>query len=1123
MLRADAPPAMEISLSRRLLTALLAPVLLLLMGGGLLAYQIGRMSDDAAWLDHSQSVLSTAFEARAQILDQETAIRGFLITRDDGFLAPYRSARPTEVLERLVSLTADNPAQLARAEVVTRTHAKWEASVAQILDHIEADIAPLASPEAMQARKARTDEVRAQMGALIDAEISLRAERAAAAQVSARSMRIGMLVVFVGLAASIAALSRNQIGAIVRTYGAALSSEHATRSKLEDQDWIGAGIIELTEAVQGELDVDEVIGRALRVIAARVNAEVGAAFVAVGEQWSFRTGHGFAPAESLSIPRGDGLLGRTAQQGAPVWLEHAPHDYLRVRSALGETQPVHVVGVPALSDRRVTALLELGFLGEVPERTREFLRRLGAPLGAAVRSAEFRTVLRDALDREQRQSEELQAQQEELRVTNEELEQQGTIVRSAHTQLEERQQALEEANAGLEAQTLELRRTEHELSAKAAELARASRYKSEFLANMSHELRTPLNSTLILAKLLADNQQGTLTAEQVRFAETIHNAGNDLLELVNDILDLSKIEAGQMEARPSRTHVFAVLEPVVRGFEPLAADKGLRLEFDCGDDRGVPLFTDVQRLQQIIKNLLSNAVKFTAAGHVGVRARVAAGRLRIDVSDTGIGFSREQAEVIFHAFRQADGTTSRKYGGTGLGLTISRDFARLLGGELTTQSEPGRGSTFHLDLPLAVSGGLPSTIAPRAPAPSPAPGASMPVPSESGVLLIIEDDIAFAGILADLARELGYQSAVAGTAALGLELANSLLPRAIILDIRLPDQSGLGVLDALKQRPSTRHIPVHVLSADDHVDHALALGAAGAAIKPVSRDELVRAVQRLESFAQPRRRRLLLVEDDALQRESVTKLLEGPDLEIVAVGSAAQALAALRASTFDCMVTDLGLPDASGLELLRTLDADESIAFPQVIVYTGRALSIDDQEHLRRLAPAIIVKGARSPERLLDEVSLFLHRVESELPPERQLMLRRAREQESRLTGRTVLIVEDDVRNIFALSSALEPEGCKVVIARNGREALERLGRERVDLVLMDIMMPEMDGLEATRRIRATPAIATVPIIALTAKAMPDDRDQCLAAGANDYITKPLQVDRLLSLVRVWIRPGAPT
>jgi len=1110
--------------------SLWTPVLLLLLGGGLLALQINRMMEDADWLEHSQVVIATTYDVQRQIIDQETSLRGYLLTEADLVLEAFHAARPREAIERLRALVGDSAEQTASVEALLRSYERWLQIASAILAPA-ADLERLGALEELERRKSRMDTIRVVLGEIIDRETELRATRSAASVASVRSTRIAVLSVFVVLAGALAFLTRTQLVAIARTYGDALAGEQAIRAKVEDQDWSAAGVIELGEAMQGELDVDEVVTRALHSVAKRTGAEVGAAFASSATGWSLRAGHGFAPQGTLEFARGDGLVGRSANAAAVMWLSDLPHDYLRVRSGLGETGPREVVALPAVADGRVVAALELGFLHEVPERVRQFLQRVSEPFGAAVRSAEYRERLRSLLEQEQKQSEELQAQQEELRVANEELEQQGEELRGAHTQLEERQQALEEANAGLEAQTLELRRAEREITAKAEELGQASRYKSEFLANMSHELRTPLNSTLILAKLLADNEPGTLSDEQVRFAQTIYQAGNDLLALINDILDLSKIEAGRMEVRPSQTNVVALLDPVMRTFDPLATDKGLRLRIDYGEAREVPLVTDVQRVQQIVKNLLSNAVKFTDLGQVTVSTAVVDDRLVITVTDTGIGFAPEQGELIFEAFRQADGTTRRKHGGTGLGLAISRDFARLLGGDVTAESAPGRGSVFRMFIPLTHVGRTETALASPVARPlRPAAARSPATPTSSNGqhrdarhLLIIEDDVAFAGILDGLARELGYESAIAGTAALGLELAETLLPRAILLDVRLPDHSGLGVLDALKHHPATRHIPVHMISAVDHSEQALAMGAAGYITKPVSRDDLVSAVRKLETFAPARRRRLLVVEDDATQREAVTKLLEGPDLEILAVGTAGEALAALREATFDCMVTDLGLPDVPGADLLQTIADDQTLAFPPVIVYTGRELDEAEEARLRALSPSIVVKGARSPERLLDEVTLFLHRVESQLPPERQHMLRRARDQEDSLVGRKVLIVEDDVRNVFALTSALEAKGLRVLIARNGREAIETLEREPVALVLMDVMMPEMDGIEAMQRIRANRRFAKLPIIALTAKAMPDDRERCLTAGANDYIAKPLHVDRLLSLIRVWIQPGAIT
>jgi CheY-like chemotaxis protein len=592
---------------------------------------------------------------------------------------------------------------------------------------------------------------------------------------------------------------------------------------------------------------------------------------------------------------------------------------------------------------------------------------------------------------------------------------------------------------------------------------------------------------------------------------------------------------------------FAALgDTLNRIFQPVAEAKGLG--FACDLRPGLPnyIYTDSKRLEQVLKNLLSNAIKFTERGGVSLSIqRASDGRLAFEVKDTGIGIAPEQHEVIFEAFRQADGTTNRKYGGTGLGLSISRDLATLLGGELGLVSTPGRGSTFTLLLPDKLPRSAHSREPRAAPTPalprrslpsqlsqangsSSAAGTALAAPAfeddrdrlsaGARVVLIVEDDVNFARVVFDLVHELDFQAVVAHSAEEGLALAERYKPSAIILDVGLPDRSGLSVLDSLKHRPATRHIPVHMVSVSDYAQTALEMGAAGYAIKPVQREALVDALKRLELKFTQKLRRVLVVEDDEVHRESTCRLLAGDDVQTVAVGSAAQALEQLRSATFDCMVLDLSLPDRTGLELLAEMSQQEQYSFPPVIVYTGRSLTRDEEQELRRFSSSIIIKGARSPERLLDEVTLFLHQVEAELPPDRQRMLRDARHRETVFEGRRVLVEEDDVRNIFALSSVLEPKGARVEIARNGREALAHLEQKPgVDLVLMDIMMGEMDGLEATREIRKQPQLAKLPIIALTAKAMADDREQCLAAGANDYIAKPFDVDKLLSLARVWM------
>jgi CheY-like chemotaxis protein/two-component sensor histidine kinase len=657
---------------------------------------------------------------------------------------------------------------------------------------------------------------------------------------------------------------------------------------------------------------------------------------------------------------------------------------------------------------------------------------------------------------------------------------------------------------------------------------------------MSHELRTPLNSLLILSKLLADNPERTLSEEQVNYARTIQSSGNDLLALINDILDLSKIEAGHIQARPEAVSMQRLTEDVRQLFQPVADDRGLAFEIEL--DAGADLMeTDRQRLEQILKNLLSNAFKFTEIG--GVKLGVSAlpdDKIAFAVSDTGIGISPEQQPGVFEAFHQADGTISRRYGGTGLGLSISRELARLLGGRITLESRVGEGSVFTLTLPRAYDA---AQVAPRetpAPAPHVSPQSEPPPERRQSIsasveddrdhlagtrrlLLVVEDDDRFAAIVRDLSRELGFQCIVAATAEEALKLAKRHRPSAVVLDVGLPDQSGLTVLDVLKRDDDTRHIPIHVVSAEDHSQTALSLGAVGYLVKPVKREDLAEVLRTLEDKLTRTVRRVLIVEDDLVQRDAVSRLLASGEVETVGVGTAAECLEQLRTQTFDCMVLDLTLPDASGFSLLETLSREGGYSFPPVIVYTGRDLSPEHEQQLRRYSSSIIIKGAKSPERLLDEVSLFLHQVVSELPPEQQKMIRKARNRDAVLEGRRILIVEDDVRNVYSLTNVLEPRGALVEIARNGKEALEALEQastdpsKAVDLVLMDVMMPVMDGLTATRELRKDARWKTLPVLMLTAKAMPDDQERCMAAGANDYMAKPLDVDKLLSLVRVWM------
>ena len=1138
------PESSETSLGSRLLVAVVTPIVLLVVVGGLLTAQIIRMSETAHWVDRTDEVITRMNRLYRQIVDQETAVRGYILTGDVTFLEPFDRARPRNEFDALRLGVAESDAQKARLEDAIAAYEAW-LLLSEPIAKNAVPIAEARTAASLSARKRRMDVVRSTLVDLLRGEEVLRHERSAAADASTRTTLWtgGGLFAVIGLA--LAFVSRRQIGGLASTYNEMLSAERSTREALEAEGWLRSRQMTLAERIRGDRTTEAVAQAAIEALATETGAAVGAFYVTNGGGgWRRCGGYALDSEAPERFADGEGLVGQVGRDKKTAHLADAPADLLRVRSGAADRRAVDLLVGAAVADGAAEAVVELGFLKKPDRRALDLVDRVSDVLAIAVRSAKYRARLKELLEESQQQAEELQAQQEELRVANEELQQQGEALRGAHAQLEERKEELEASNAGLEAQRNALERAQRDLAEKASDLARASQYKSEFLANMSHELRTPLNSTLILAKLLSDNEKGNLDEEQVRFAQTISSAGNDLLALINDILDLSKIEAGKVDVNASATTLSQLLEPVTRTFEPVATNKNVA--FDVKIDPGTAgLTTDIQRAQQVVKNLLSNAFKFTEKGQVTLSARIDGSNVVIAVSDTGIGIPKEHHAAIFEAFRQADGTTNRRFGGTGLGLSISRDLAKLLGGELRLESEPGHGSTFTLVLPREVSDARPAptttTARPSisqaslthasparvvrvAPATNGAKSGAHVTDDRDGldprqrILLVVEDDIAFADVLASLARQLDFQFLHAATSDDGIRLAMQHQPTAIVLDVGLPDHSGLSVLDRLKRDPATRHIPVHVVSAGDHAQAALTMGAAGYLLKPVNREELVDVLKKLgERFE--RVRRLLVVEDDEVQRDAITRLLGADEIEIVAVPTVAEALDQLGKNTFDCVVTDLALPDATGYELLEKMAADERYSFPPVIVYTGRSLSADEEQRLRRYSSSIIVKGARSPERLLDEVTLFLHQVEASLPAERQRMLRQVRDREAVFAGRKILIAEDDVRNVFALTSVLEPKGATVVLARNGREAVEAAEKhDDIDLVLMDIMMPEMDGIAAMQEIRKRGGrLAKLPIIALTAKVMKDDQERCLAAGANDFIAKPIDVEMLLSLARVWM------
>ncbi|HEX2276073.1 MAG TPA: response regulator, partial [Candidatus Tectomicrobia bacterium] len=915
-----------------------------------------------------------------------------------------------------------------------------------------------------------------------------------------------------------------------------------TTDRNTEQDWLKTNLARLTGMLQGQRDLATVGRMLLSELAPLVNAQQGVIYqMETEESPGLKLLSAFADdgqnGHRQLLQVGEGLIGQCALEKRRMLITDLPGHTVPIRSGLFQAAPRNVIVLPVLFEDQVKAVIELASLSAFTASHLAFLEQLTASIGIVLNSIEATMQTEGLLKQSQQLAAELQAQQTELQQTNEQLAQKAQQLAEQNVEVERKNQEIEQARRAVEE--------------KAAELALTSKYKSEFLANMSHELRTPLNSILILGQQLSDNPEGNLTPRQVEFARTIHGAGTDLLNLISDILDLSKIESGTVTVDVEEIFFTSLLDMVARPFRHEAENRRLTFDVQMDPHLSRSLVTDSKRLQQVLKNLLSNAFKFTEQGGVRLSVSAAAGGWSTDhpilsgaasvvafeVSDTGIGIPFEKQKIIFEAFQQADAGTSRKYGGTGLGLAISRELASLLGGEIQLRSTPGSGSTFTLYLPqtyvgsslpsMAMTDGEAALTSPLNPFPA-VRISERPVElisddradlqPDDAVLLIVEDDPHYARALSDVARNKGFKVIVAMRGADALDLARQYRPTAVSLDVFLPDMLGWTVLSHLKQDPVTRHIPVQMVTLDEDRQHGLARGAFSFVTKPTTTEGLGAALSRIREYATPRRRRLLVVEDNAAERLSITELLGHDDIDIAVAASGREALAALREQPFDCAVLDLRLPDMSGFEVLECVRDDAALNDLPVVVFTGKELSPEEDARLHTLARSVVVKGVESPERLLDETALFLHRVIANLPPEKQRMLDRLHSSDDDLVGKKVLVVDDDVRNIFALSSLLERRGMVVLTAGTGSEAIAMLdSTPDLAIVLMDIMMPEMDGYETMRVIRQNASLRRLPIIALTAKAMKGDREKCLEAGASDYLAKPVNTEQLLSALRMWL------
>jgi len=946
------------------------------------------------------------------------------------------------------------------------------------------------------------------------------------------------------LTRSIQVEARGEVAELKDNINTMIDNLRLTTERNTEQDWLKTNLARFTNMLQGQRDLATVGRMLLSELAPLINAQNGVIYLVDADNDTMpdlKLLAAYADAGELGHPEnlriGEGLVGQCAADGRRMLLTQIPDSAVPIRSGLFKARPSNIVVLPVLFEGQVKAVIELASAGSFGDLQMSFLEQLTASIGIVLNSIEATMQTEGLLKQSQQLATELQMQQRELQQTNEQLEQKAQQLAERNVEVERKNQEIEQARRAVED--------------KAAELALTSKYKSEFLANMSHELRTPLNSILILGQQLGDNPEGNLSPRQVEFARTIHAAGTDLLNLISDILDLSKIESGTVSVEAEEISFSSLTETITRPFRHEAESRGLF--FDVQVDPSLrTIVTDSKRLQQVLKNLLSNAFKFTEYGGVRMNISTVIGGwtgghqvlrnaptvVAFEVTDTGIGIPPEKQRIIFEAFQQADASTSRKYGGTGLGLAISRELSNLLGGEIQLRSQMGAGSTFTLYLPLNYVG--PSTS--RTPMiDSTTPVSTMPVPSHAAVrlverpieqipddrnmlekddtvLLIVEDDPHYARVLVDLVHDHGMKALVAGRGADALALAREYQPTAVSLDVFLPDMLGWTVLSQLKQNPATRHIPVQIVTLDEDKQHGLARGAFSFMTKPTTTQGLEVALSKLTAYAKPRRKRLLVVEDNPLEQVSISELLGHDDIDIETVETGKHAIERLHEEPADCVVLDLRLPDMSGFDVLERIRDDVALANIPVVVFTGRELSPEEGARLHTMARSVVVKGVESPERLLDETALFLHRVVSDLPPEKQRMLERLHSSDENLVDRKVLLVDDDARNIFALSSVLERRGMQVLTATTGREAISTLESEPgVAIVLMDIMMPEMDGYQTMEVIRANPAFRRLPIIALTAKAMKGDREKCLEAGASDYLAKPVNTEQLLSALRIWL------
>lgn len=1138
---------MRITVDKKILTGVVICSVILFSIAFISFYNSEKFKETNQWVNHTHEVLFEFQQVLVYCTDAATGERGFIITGNERYLEPYTNASTqiNEHLAKVKALTKDNPRQQKNVlDIQKLANRLTERLSANIEIRRTAGFEKAQLIEATDSSKSILDNIRKEIRDARVIEDSLLVQRKQDSEKDARNFNSISII----LAVTIAIV-------LISVYLIIISNFKALRqAKTEaiNKNTILEGTSGLAKEIQGNIQLRHLAQKVLNYLALYTNASVGALYIAGEDTLKMISAYAAVkPTEGWPVVHfGEGLAGQAAAEKSTMHVSNIPPGHFDLKTSFGNVTPKAIIAIPVIYENSVTGVIELGTLSEFTAMHLHFLSIVADSIAIAFTSSQAREQTKELLEETQRQAEELVAQQEELRQTNDELQTKTEQLERSEMELKAQQEELQQTNESLEekatlleTQKNNLKVAKKEVEEKARELQQSGKYKSEFLANMSHELRTPLNSILILSQLLAENKQKVLGEKEQKHAQSIYSSGKELLSLINEVLDLSKVEAGKIELDISEVSVSDIVNRMQSMFNEMAKNK--YVEFTITDKTGnsdLTLSTDEQRLEQILRNLLSNAFKFTSeSGKVQLEIGLTGGdidkRISFTVTDTGIGIPENKQALIFEAFQQADGSTKRKYGGTGLGLSISKKLAQALGGEIHLQSEEGKGSTFTLHLPLKfdTSGSvlpndkieikMPQTGEIKRPAtkgltdiPANVTDDRYTITANDRVILIIEDDEDFAQILLSFVKKKNYKGIITHQGNAGLSFARYYKPDSILLDMNLPEMDGSEVIKKLKADPELRHIPIQIFSGYDRKKETMELGVFDFIRKPVTQADIETALDRMEEFTLKKLKKLLIIEDNKEQNQTIKELIGNGDIKLYSAYSGKEAYEKMLTEKFDCIIIDLGLPDMSGIDLMEKIKSDTGLAKVPIIVYTGKDLSKVEVARLNQLADTVVLKTANSIERLLDETVLFLHYAESKLPKEKQQMIRKVHRSDEVLKKRKVLLVDDDMRNIYSLTNALEEEELVCLNAGNGIEALKKLEENTdIDIVLMDLMMPDMDGFEAMQQIRKIDKYAKLPVIALTAKAMKGDREKCLEAGFSDYISKPVNMDQLISLMRVWL------